>query len=286
MQTLTDPTWTRNSAPVIHSAEQAAFLSDEVLEPSDSDTALALLLRDRRLDPSDIEREQLDRARELLALGWHRRAERVVLCGLRSVPAFLSKRCHLSRICPRCGSETAQRRAARTILIVRGFADPQFLTFELASPGPWGLVQALDLFVTAWKRIRKLRVMRTSVLGGVAGLEPHRVAGGLWAVHCHAVLDVPGSLDVDGLDDAWRALVGDRGSVLVPEQGSAVIGLEASAGYVCKPDDWCPAPGSMPLSMLRLHFRALRGRHLWFSWGTGRPRPTPNRSESSTGESP
>lgn len=272
MQTLTHPTSTRHTRPVTTSAQRAASLSDEVLDTSDSDTALAHLLRDRSLDPSGIDREQLERASELLALGQRRRAERVVLCGLRSVPWFSPKRCHLSRICPRCGHESAQRRAARTIEIVRGFADPRFLTFELVSPGPWGLDHALDLFVSSWKRIRKLRVMRQAVAGGVAGLEPHRVAGGLWAVHCHAVLDAVGELDVEALDDAWRALAGDRGSVLVPPQGSAVIGLEASARYVCKSHDWCPAPGSMPLSMLRQHVRALRGRHLWFCWGSARRR--------------
>jgi hypothetical protein len=276
VQTLTDPTSTRNALAVITSPGNRLPDQAEPVELSRHDSSPASLLARLRVDPRDLDPDQYDRVEELVALGWIARAERVALCGLK--PRYARCRCKLARLCPRCGRELAARRAERAAAVVSSFASPRFVTLELVSEGFFGLAKGLDSFRDALRRLRRQRSVARRVRGAVAGLEPHYARDGsqLWAIHAHLILDAVEPFEAGPIAEAWHELVGDRGSLLVPPQGSVVDNAEAAARYLTKSADWCPAPHSLPLSALRQLTRSMRSRHTYYSWGTGRrPRPSP-----------
>jgi len=217
--------------------------------------------------------EQIARAEELRRLGENRRARWVERCGM---PPFERCRCGSPKLCPKCGRE----RAARNAMIARQAMDrfhglPRFVTLTLPSPGPWRLSEGLDALGMAFTALRLRASWKRMVCGGIAGVEPRlgRQQGN-WTPHLHAILDSDrDGFSLESVSESWGTLTEDRGAVLVdPMMGLDVISPAAACTYVTKSQDWCPAPGALPLRARELLIRANRGRHVFLRWGSARDR--------------
>lgn len=89
------------------------------------------------------------------------------------------------RWCPRCASTIAAQRNAKYALVAQAFQWPLFVTLTMRnSPDPDSLVACKR----AWTRLRRRKLIRERVKGGIVGWEVTNQGRG-WHPHLHAILD-------------------------------------------------------------------------------------------------
>ena len=216
----------------------------------------------------DLEPQE-QRAQELKTLGYNTMAERVRACGWTTGGFRTCKQ----RICPGCGARVARANTDRMILAVSAMTHPTEVLLAYRSKGLGA--PTLRTAITAFRRgIRLLRercVFR-GVQAGVGAIET-KVSNDntVWLVHSHLALDIVGALDALKLKAAWSSVTGGRGTL---DLGEKLNSIAAFSTYATKADTWCPPPGSVPLHLLEVVMKGVRGRRLMVAWTAKTGSPT------------
>jgi hypothetical protein len=228
------------------------------------------------VDPSALDRDQLDAALALLARSPLDldRARRIALCPPLDGPRdpVWRRACRL-RACPRCAERRARRLARRMIERAIAYPNPRAVLVTCPSRTLLDLPTTLDALHRGLATLRRRRWFSRGVVRGVLALEcPTTRDGHRWAVHCHGVVDVvPGVADdsawLDRLGAEWSALVGTPGAKFELEASRSVASLSRYALKVGQAKTWSPGARDLPPAR-RAHLdSALRGRRLVVSWG-------------------
>jgi hypothetical protein len=142
------------------------------------------------------------------------------------------------------------------------------VTLTLPTRGQLALGAGLTAIRKELTRLLRRASVRRTIRACVGGIEPHLADGhGLWAVHAHLVVDSrEADPDFSHMAKLWSTITARRGWFLIPEQGSRVRFLKRTVSYTRKPNDWCPAPGSLPHWALKELFRVTRFRQTGVRW--------------------
>lgn len=204
------------------------------------------------------------RAQELEKLGYMTMAARVRSCGW-TVGGF--RTCKL-RLCTECGRRIASRNADLVIAALATMKHPVEVFFSYRSMGLGAptLRAAVSGFRHGLRLLRDRRVF-AHVRAGIGAIETKlSVDMTVWLVHAHTALDIDGALDAGLVTAAWKKVTKDRGDEV--DVRKPIYSHTAFGKYVTKADTWCPTPGSVPVHLLDIVARGVRGRRLLVTWGT------------------
>lgn len=224
--------------------------------------------------------EHRARAAELAELGHYREAIAVLGCRLPSDLGRPQRRCR-TRWCPTCAAVDAGNRQRSLLLSLQRMQGPRIaVVFGCRS------VSSTELHDAVRRLKRDLRaLLRHPSLRGVHGLaavlEVKLDRGTLqWIPHLHCVLDVTEDIDSEAIDSAWSKQTERRGWFSLDPKMPIVRdeGMMPFASYATKTGDTFPAPGTLPLDLLGVPFRCLKGVHLLVRTGSANPRRRPSRT--------
>lgn len=188
--------------------------------------------------------------------------------------AVLSSKCH-DRFCLPCQTERSRALAVALVSHLDG-RTLRFITLTIKhSDQP--LANQLDHLGRHFRRLRATPLWRDHVDGGVAFIEVKRSRDRLtWHPHLHVIAD--GSyLPQSALAEAWHRVTRTSYVVDIRSASNTARVARYVTAYAAKPMSY--ATTSDPDSLADA-ITSLRGRHLWFTFGTWRawklrPKPEP-----------
>lgn len=167
------------------------------------------------------------------------------------------------RMCPLCSQRRAWACAKKIERLTKEMDSPKFLTVTIRVEGE-SLRESLDKLASAFRGLRKTRLWRVAVAGGVYSIEVTRGADGTrWHPHLHAVIDA-GYMPQKLLADAWRGLT--AGSSIVDIR--AVRSRRSIARYLSKYVAKGDAFGGWTEADIVEYARAMHGRRVMHTFGS------------------
>lgn len=211
--------------------------------------------------------ETLALYKALFILGYPVKAEKVLECGRASIPhecldcnaiSHLRLSCD-HRLCPRCARRRASRFISTHYSAIQRILHPSHLVLTFRTPkyiSTAHLARCTQSFV----RLRRSKLWRSTVLGGLAGLELTHTDTG-WHPHWHALIDNE-LIPKHALDMAWKKA--SRGSFITwINRCEPEAGIYEVAKYIAKGSDFYANP-----HLLEAFLKATHGKRFFTSFGS------------------
>lgn len=239
-----------------------------------------LAQRDARHD-----QEQKNLYCALMLLGEITKARNVLECG-HAFAAFFCRDCRHTtrlrlscwlRLCPRCATRRRFRWIAKYSLPLHAIQNPTLLTLTFRSIQNLTR-KAIDFAVACFAKLRRLKLWRDHVKGGMAGLEITWSPNG-WHPHFHALLDATWISRYE-ISRAWKKITG--GAWLVDIRRCDVHhGVREVAKYIAKGSTFYASPTRLNQFMI-----ATKGRRFFSTFGSFYKLPPTNVKNSTRLEFP
>jgi len=176
----------------------------------------------------------------------------------------ISSACHL-RWCPMCSATRRWFLTQEVSKWLKTAKQPKFLTLTVEHTSQL-LNDQIEHLYTAFKKYRKLKLLKTSIRGGVWFFQIHRSkTDKLWHPHLHCVIDSPW-LDKYKLSELWEKVTVTSKIINIKEVKDSKSMAEYVARYAARPSllSSMDVPSRLEL-LLSLH-----GRRLVGTWGSAR----------------
>ena len=139
------------------------------------------------------------------------------------------------RLCPYCQRCRSREIVERISSRIRAMNSPRFITLTLKNVDI-DLAGAIDRLMNGWRELRRTKLWKGHVTGGVYTLEIKRGANsGQWHPHLHIIADGSFLLQ-SSLSDAWLKATGDSSIVDIRKVNDAEKAAKYVAKYISKLD--------------------------------------------------
>lgn len=167
-----------------------------------------------------------------------------------------------SRLCPFCGRGRATRLARRLRVHIASMKRPKHLVLTFRSRD-LPLPSQLQLLRRAFAKLRRTRVWRDAVAGGVYSIEVTRNnETGLWHPHLHTVIDAK-FMPQAVIARLWGSFIGDTAFVWIRQVTDPANMAWELGKYVGKPPD----TRGWPDNAIIRHANALHGQRMMQTFG-------------------
>lgn len=166
------------------------------------------------------------------------------------------------RMCPTC-SRARSREASESVRgRVKLMNSPRFMTLTLkATEAP--LVDQVDQLLSCFRQLRRLKIWKDLVVGGIATIEcTWNAKTERWHPHIHAIVDGR-YFPQPQLKSAWLKVTGDSSIVDVRKVNDATQAARYVASYMCKHG----AVATWPRACIQEFTEAMHGRRMLQTFG-------------------
>ncbi len=177
-----------------------------------------------------------------------------------------------NRLCPGCGSYISRQYFYKQQKAIKKMRNPKAILFTIYSFGMNDLVETIDLFNEAKRKISRRIAFKQAVRAMSGVIEPKLSEDGQrFAVHSHAAVDVDEDyFDIDELNAIWKKYTHGRGKIEFQWDEDIREGDEEKfAWYGSKEHTWSPEPNFLNDDWIEYLRKGIKSKRLYFHYSPG-----------------